>query len=258
MPLTPTNDGDLYVHVASGNLATRATAIKSMRKNKRKSTLSFCQKLARDIELADTTRMKSPSDRNLSSPAKLLALPAELRQLIFYHVHGDDEIAHCALDETAQKLASVCRTSRDDINCVFRLWTQRKKELLVVRSGVFDCYMTELMAPLLSASKSLSRTQGLAGIAKRKQYRAAENDAKRMHHKRSTAVSTYEQQRHSGLYDNGRLWVVKKWSTHTRGEVEDAEMWRKRRESRIKAIAHEKNRDERKARLELKTAKVCF
>ncbi|KAK3706610.1 hypothetical protein LTR37_012619 [Vermiconidia calcicola] len=200
--------------------------------------------------------MKSPSNGNLLSPAKLLALPAELRQLILYHVHGDDEIAHCAFDETAQRLASVCRTFKDDVAYVFRLWTQRKKELLVVRSGVFDSYMTELMAPLLSASRLLSRTQRLAGIAKRKQSRAADNNAQRMRHKRSTAVSTYDRQRRSGVYDNGRLWVFKKWITQTREEVEDTEMWRKRRESRIKALAHEKKRDEREARLELKTAKA--
>lgn len=162
---------------------------------KSNSKLSYCQRLAKDLEQADLgcknacmhkrsafephpgkLRRTKPSyydtssregpEEDVGEPLPLpgfLRLPPELRQQILYDVFEDDELSHLFVSEMQveiiRKLAGVCTVFKKDMNHVVSSWHKRKEYLRQQRArqvGSFDAYIADMMASIRASSRVLS------------------------------------------------------------------------------------------------------
>jgi len=83
------------------------------RKRKRSKPLSFCQRLATQLEDADYHSLPACyhklTDRN-NDKSPLVRLPAELRQEILYHTIDQEELLSIDFGHWSKVLADVCKT----------------------------------------------------------------------------------------------------------------------------------------------------
>lgn len=161
-----------------------------------------------------------------------LALPAEVRQKILFNTLNDDEISWLELAPQAQSFKQVCRTFKADMEWVAREWQVRKAELTKCRQteqGIFDFYITDLMAPLKSHAKVLKDRTRLSskGIvhAGRSPNRRKGGDKRKADMKLARADFTYPS--HQDIY--GNRWTERRWGPQSMDERREAANWRERR-----------------------------
>ena len=139
---------------------------------KSKTKLSYCQRLIQSLDQTEAEVKKAKLARSKPiPPSRFLALPAEIRQHILYSIYND-EIHFLEHNSAAQYLAEVCKTFRDDMQCVRAQWRLRKAELerrqQLFPAGAFDSYIADLMSPVLSASKALPKLKWCSAVRERK------------------------------------------------------------------------------------------
>ena len=240
----------MYMHILQKDKALRPFGLKRRR---RRSTPSFCQKLAQDLDRADYIRSPTYCQRytkHNNSQSPLVRLPAELRQEILYNTMDDDDLlSPSEFGRVTTDLSLLCKTSYEDVKIVAKRWRaerfisqQDRDEHRVFWDVLFAEYKTSIKNIALMSCAQRPRSSKRARFYQTGRQRKKEDAKIVIGGKTASYRSRYPE-----AHWHGKPFVFKQWAAPSQQMREETEVWRAIR--RRKKVELESGRVSKKAEI---------